>query len=161
MTRVDFYIVGADSKAPLQVACRLAEKAYQRGHPVHIHAADAGQASELDTLLWTFQPGSFVPHALADTAMPDRPAVTIGTEAPSDDLPMRTLNTNETAGVQAEDGAAVLINLSAEVPLFFSRFERVAEIVAGGDQARAHGRERYRFYRERGYQLDTHTLDKA
>ena len=52
----------------------------------------------------------------------------------------------------------MLINLGLAPPPFFSRFERLAEIV-GVDPADAEaGRERYRFYRERGYELRTHSL---
>ena len=52
----------------------------------------------------------------------------------------------------------MLINLHASPPPFFSRFERLAEIV-GIDEAEASAaRKRYRFYRERGYELRTHNL---
>ena len=44
------------------------------------------------------------------------------------------------------------------VPEFFSRFERVAELVENDEQQRHHGRERFRFYKERGYPLQTHNV---
>ena len=52
----------------------------------------------------------------------------------------------------------VLVNLTDTVPLFFSRFERVVELIGATDGERALGRERYRFYRDRGYPLQTHHL---
>ena len=52
----------------------------------------------------------------------------------------------------------VLINLSAEVPLIFSHFERVAEIIPEGEENRNSGRERFRFYRDRGYPLQSHNI---
>ena len=51
--------------------------------------------------------------------------------------------------------AAVLINLHAAPPPFFSRFERLAEIVGADEADAAAARERFRFYRERGYELRT------
>jgi len=48
--------------------------------------------------------------------------------------------------------AAVLINLQAEPPSFFSRFERLAEIRRTDQTDAAAGRARFRFYRERGYE---------
>jgi DNA polymerase-3 subunit chi len=48
----------------------------------------------------------------------------------------------------------VLINLSNEVPLFFSRFNWVFEYAYGDDEKKEKARERFRFYRERGYQLN-------
>ena len=52
----------------------------------------------------------------------------------------------------------VLINLKRDVPGFFSRFERVIEIVAGPEVQRNLARERFKFYRDRGYPLETHEL---
>jgi DNA polymerase-3 subunit chi len=54
---------------------------------------------------------------------------------------------------EPEADAEVLINLSAEVPYFFSRFETTYEVVHDEKQARAIARERYRYYQERGYPL--------
>lgn len=47
----------------------------------------------------------------------------------------------------------VLLNLSAEVPHFFSSFETTLEVVHSEAGTRDMGRERYRFYQERGYPL--------
>ena len=44
------------------------------------------------------------------------------------------------------------------MPEFFSRYERMIEIVDANLERRAQGRERYRFYRERGYQPSTHNI---
>ena len=140
MTRIDFYILaaGGDDRAPF--ACRLAEKAYTRGHRIYIHVADAAAAKRLDDLLWTFSDGSFLPHAVVDGGDPDP------------DTPVHI-------GFGPEPvGQDVLINLADETPLFFSRFERVAELVGGDEASRALARERYRFYRDRGYPLESHTI---
>jgi len=56
------------------------------------------------------------------------------------------------------DASQVLINLAADVPLFFSRFERVAELVNTDSTVRQQGRSRYSFYKERGYPLRTHEI---
>ena len=66
MTRVGFYVIQQAGEARrLQVAARLADKAFQRGHRIYIHARDQDQARALDTLLWGFRPSSFLPHGLA------------------------------------------------------------------------------------------------
>ena len=141
MTRIDFYITPeAHADARLATACRLADKAFRLGHRVYIHADSAQQCGALDDLLWTFRAGSFVPHAQADAADAADCAVLIGhREAPGgfDD---------------------VMVNLAAEVPPFFSRFERVAEVVVQHAEQAVDARERYRFYRDRGYTLNTHRL---
>jgi DNA polymerase IIIc chi subunit len=52
----------------------------------------------------------------------------------------------------------VLISLAPEVPTWFSRFTRIAELVGAAEDDKVRGRERFRFYRERGYPLETHNL---
>lgn len=142
MTRVDFYILGDGAKADRYLtACRLAEKAWGLGHKVHIHAASREEATRMDEKLWTFRDGSFVPHEIVAEGEPPC-SVTIGD------------------GWEPSGECEVLINLAPDVPPFFSRFERVAEIIDRDDPARQAGRERFRFYRDRGYDLNTHELDK-
>lgn len=140
MTKVDFYLLNGEASREL-VACRITEKAWRHGHRVYLLAPDKPGALELDELLWTFSQGSFVPHAVcqgeADTA--EHP-VLIG-----HDEPPTALND-------------VLISLAPQVPAWFSRFARVAELVGAAEHDKVLGRERYRFYRERGYPLDTHNL---
>lgn len=139
MTRVDFYIL-ADAR-PLgreRVACRLAEKAYQRDHKLYIHTASGAEARSLDELLWTFRQHSFIPHACFTNGETEPVLIGNGGEPPAD--------------------RSILVNLDAEVPLFFSRFERVMEIIDADPERRAQGRNRFRFYQDRGYPLQTHKL---
>lgn len=140
MTRIDFYILGdgAPQRRDL-TACRLAEKAFHEGLHVYLNAATPEHARELDELLWSFRDRSFVPHALVEDEDEDS-TVLIG------------------CGGEPRGAHDVLINLADGVPDCFSRFERVLEIVAGDGNARRAGRERYRFYRDRGYTLETHKL---
>jgi DNA polymerase-3 subunit chi len=146
MTRVDFYLLnndpagGRDTTALKDVAvCRLTNKAFLLGHRVYIHAADTEQAQRLDALLWTFSAGSFIPHAFAPDADDTLPVV-LGQDEPP----------------EAFDD--VLITLAPDVPAYFSRFRRVAEVVGDSDEDKRLARERFRFYRERGYELQTHHL---
>ncbi len=52
----------------------------------------------------------------------------------------------------------VLVNLAPEVPHFFSRFEKTLEIIDHDDTTKLLGRERYQFYRNRGYPLAHHDV---
>lgn len=143
MTRVDFYVLGANpGQSCEQVLCTLAGKAWRKGHRIYIHAPSADEARALDELLWTWRDISFLPHArVGDPLAPESPIlVGEGDSAPAD------------------AGDDVMINLAHPVPSFFSRFERVVEIVGGDDAARGKARERYRFYRDRGYTLNTHEV---
>ena len=142
MTRVDFYVSPNNAEdASLHLACRIVDKAWQQQQRVYIHAADAQQAGMLDDLLWQFRDGAFIPHCQSDSQLASETPILIGCET--------------TPAQPAE----VLINLGTEVPGFFSRFERVIEIVAGSEPSRAQARQRFKFYRERGYPLETHELN--
>lgn len=141
MTRVDFYILKEGTTGDrYQLACRVAEKARQAGRRVVIHTSSPEEARHMDRMLWTFNDQSFVPHGLLGEAEAELNPILIGDA--------------ETATEEHD----VLVNLAMQVPTFFSRFERLAECVDNDDAARTASRERYRFYRDRGYPLGLHDI---
>jgi DNA polymerase-3 subunit chi len=140
MTQVDFYILeGNGPRGRALFACRLADKVAGMGHKVFVQAESEGAARELDELMWTYSDRSFLPHCLAGQDPEAKVHIGHGAE-PGGDFHL-------------------LINMAAEVPGFFSRFERVAEVVDGDETRKAQGRERFRFYKDRGYPLKTNNLD--
>ncbi len=138
MTRVDFYILDDQTlDATLRFACRLGLKAYQQGKPVHIHVDDIDNANALDELMWDYPKHRFLPHEVVTSNTTPTSPIQISSEPP-----------------HHEEG--LLINLGLEVPRFFGRFDRVAEIVVG--ETKEQGRARYAHYRDRGYPLHHHEL---
>jgi DNA polymerase-3 subunit chi len=79
---------------------------------------------------------AFLPHCAADAALAAETPVLIARRIEE----------------VAQD--ACLLNLSDDVPPGFSRFEELVEIVSTDDAVRLPARERFRFYRERGYALE-------
>lgn len=140
-TRVDFYVLrSAEPGARLRFACRLAEKAYSLKQQVYLHTASSAEAAELDELLWTFRAGSFVPHELRESGRTSEAPVNIGCAA------------------NAEASAQLLVNLTAEIPAFFDQFPRVVEIIDATEACKRDGRERFRVYRDNGYEPETHQI---
>lgn len=139
MTRVDFHFNVPDK---LGYGCRLVRKVRQAGHRAVIYCADGQQLARLDQALWTFAPLSFVAHVPADDRLAARTPVLLTDRCC--DLPHHE----------------VLINLGSEPPEFFSRFERLVEVVATDEDDRAAGRTRFRFYKDRGYPLSTHEASR-
>ena len=139
MTRVDFYILpeqgGTD---PLAAAVRLCDKAVSAGHRLYL-TAGGGRLDALGDLLWVQRQGSFLSHEryLREPPVAPLPQVLLGEIEPPD-------------GWQD-----ILLTLQPEVPAWFSRFERVLEIVPGDADSRARCRTRFKFYRDRGYELKT------
>ncbi len=145
MTRIDFYILASNKPGVAErTACRLAEKAYGLKHAIYIHTGGQQQTTQLDKLLWTFRDGSFIPHQPHCPDELNNSPVIIGHETSPD--------------AELASHHQLLINLDQTVPSFFSRFERVAEIVGADEQQRNAARKRFKFYRERGYELQTHEL---
>ncbi|MCU5782029.1 DNA polymerase III subunit chi [Alcanivorax balearicus MACL04] len=138
MTEVLFYITEqAGTGVRDALAWRIAEKAWRQGRQIYVHCQDEAHARELDQQFWAQPASGFLPHALLG-------------ESPA---PM-VLGFGDDPGGHHD----VLINLAAAVPDFVTRFERAAEMITGDPQQREGGRERFRFYRERGFPLKTHNL---
>lgn len=140
MTSIDFYFNAQDR---LQVACRLAGKAAAQKKRMVIYAPEAETAGRIDRMLWTWPATGFVPHcALHDPLAPDTPVLIA-------------------ADAQTPSTCELLLNLGADCPPHFERFERLLEIVAADDAERQAGRGRYRFYLDRGYRISNHDLSAS
>ncbi len=137
MTKVDFYVLqGVASVAEReQFACRLVNKAFRQGHSVYINTDDQANCERLDELLWCEPVTGFIPHSVVDAA-----AVNIG------------------CGTDPGAHSQVLLNLAEKVPDFFSRFQRVVEIVVFEPRIRELTRANYKFYKDRGVPLNSHTI---
>ena len=142
MTRIDFYIIEQGSEEAIKTfICRLTEKAWSQNNSVYIHTMDEQHSTSFDDLLWTFSETCFIPHQIAKPHNSEK-IVLIGHETITE-LPHHH---------------DVLINLQHQAPSFFSQFERVAEIISNDETSKVKGRERYQFYRDRGYALETHKM---
>ena len=137
MTEIKFYHNAPDR---LAAACTITTKAVQRGMKVVVYAPDDAVARKYDALLWSQPTTAFVPHVSANSPLADRTPVII------------TRDLNLVAG---ED---VLLNLDSALPPDFDRFKMLVEIVPRDDEERARARQRWQFYKERGYPIVAHDL---
>lgn len=138
MTEVAFHFNMPDKTLYL---CRLLRKAAAQGVKVAVTGPQVA-LQELDEALWSFSRTDFVPHCSvdSDSAVLDASPIVLGCE-PS----------------QAPHHA-VLLNLDAQVPAGFERFERVIEVVGSSAQELADSRIRWKYYKQRGYALIRHDL---
>ena len=132
MTRIDFH-----SNVPDKIgyACRLIRKARTANCQVVVLANAA---------LWSFSELDFLPHVKADDALAASTPI--------------ILTDNDTAEVPHHQ---ILINLTNATPAHFARFERMFEVISSADDDKLAGRERYRFYQQRGYPLTHFVADKT
>lgn len=78
--RAEFVNLKQAGLAPERAAAVIAARHQAQGRRVLVLAADAGQAAQVDRLLWTLAPASFVPHALAGGPDQDQEPVLIAHE---------------------------------------------------------------------------------
>ncbi|MDO8305238.1 DNA polymerase III subunit chi [Herminiimonas sp.] len=133
MTRIDFH-----SNVPNKIAyaCRLVRKARNANFQVVILVRDEAQLVELDEALWTFSEQDFLPHVMLDDALAAQTPILL----------------TATQAMEAPHHQ-ILINLSDTPPDHFARFERMFEVVSSDEADKSSGRERYSYYKQRGYPL--------
>jgi DNA polymerase III subunit chi len=137
MTHIDFHILQDTSvEARWLYVCRFIEKVERLGHNILVVVDTEHEANELDDLLWSFKPESFIAHQIIGGDQDAKVEITF----------------TSAAGEHHD----VLINLSSQIPEYFSRFARLAEIVIQEPKILENTREHYRFYKQRGYPITQH-----
>ncbi len=151
MTEISFHFNAPDKVA---YACRLLRKAVNGGARVVV-AGEAQALGQLDAALWTFSALDFIPHCFdgAGAGMVAASPVVLGV------LPGK--GTQGAQGTQAAANAPhgqVLLNLGAQVPDGFERFQRLIDVVGTGEEDRQVARDRWKHYASRGYAITRHDL---
>jgi DNA polymerase-3 subunit chi len=137
MTKISFFHGARDR---LQAVAAWLGRAGSESRKVLVYVPAGESSEQLDRLLWTHQATGFTPHCRANDKLATETPIILAAEL---DAP-------------PHDGC--LLNLSDEIPPGFSRFQQLIEIISVKDEDRLPGRERFRFYRERGYPLENHDI---
>ena len=132
MTRVTFYSNVVDK--PL-ILFNLVQTAMKKRHSITVLSDSKTAASEISKALWQTEKTNFIPNVFASHPHVAETAVVIGWEQKE---------------LYQDD---ILINLIQEQPIVFSRFRQLIEIVGRDDEDKAAGRQRFKFYRDRGYDI--------
>lgn len=140
MPRADFYLIDKPRfrDDPLLLVCELARRAFAAEQPTLILARSPEQAEELDTKLWEFDEDAFLPHQLAgdeDDALTPILIVTPGVET---------------------DPRPLVVNLRDDCAP--GPFDRVLEVVSADEAERLGSRERWKRYREAGFEVTKHDM---
>ncbi len=133
MTQIFFYHNAGDRVA---AAAALIGKAFLQKKAMLVYAPDAEVANALDRELWMQPATGFIPHVRSDSPLaPQTPVLIAG----------------EISALEAPPQCDRLLNLADAVPPGFSRFTSLIEVVGQEAGQRLAGRERVRFYKDRGY----------
>ena len=137
MTRIDFYFNVANKQ---QLLADLVQGALNKRRHVTVLANDAGNAAEISASLWQQQAESFMPNVLVNHHSTPLNIVAL--------TPV-VIHWQDNALLQDD----MLVNLTDAEPIFFSRFTHLVELVSDGEQDKIAARARYKFYRDRGYEI--------
>lgn len=132
MTKIRFYTDVTDQVALMQ---HLVGQALSRQRQVTIYVPDQQQALQLSERLWQQEGESFCPNALADTTHATLTPVQLAWQPDQ---------------IRQDD---LLFNCQDTLPKFFSRFRHVFELVGTDESEKAAARQRWAFYRDRGYEI--------
>jgi len=144
MTPIDFHILqDASVEERWLYVCRFIEKVERLGHTILVVVDTLEEAQELDDLLWSFKPESFIAHQILGGDEEAKVEICYLLNAPVE---------HRDAGSHHD----VLINLSSQIPEYFSRFARLAEIVIQDPKILENTRNHYKFYKQRGYPITQH-----
>jgi len=139
MTRIEFFF---NVEHKLQKVADFSEKAIAKGRRLMILSDSAETSAHIEKFLWTYSALSFLPSCRADHPLAAETPVIIDHEVVND--PSYKLLHDD-----------VLINMQSDQPPFFSRFRRLIEIVGVDEADKAQARLRFKFYRDRGYEIRT------
>jgi DNA polymerase III subunit chi len=132
MTRIYFYFNVANKQ---QAIAKMVRAGIAKRRQITITVADAEAGTTLSAALWGASEDSFLPN------------VAVGSE--TTELTPVHLHWQD-APLYQDD---MLINMHVTEPTFFSRFRHLVELVGIDETDKEQARKRFKFYRDRGYEI--------
>ena len=129
MTYIDFYF-NVENK--FNKIHELTEREIVRKRKIFIHVDDLNGAKALSDFLYTASLASFFPHSIGHYEEMTPIHIDWDHKFVSDDF---------------------MINLKSEILPSFSRYLRLIEIVSQNEEDKKTARDRLKFYRDRGYEI--------
>ena len=143
MPNATFYIIKPDSQQAqsegfLDYVVFLAQHFAKQGAKVYINGESKAQAEQLAEHFWQVEPEHFIPHNLVGEGPKYATNIEIGHQ-----------------GVKPAWNRQLVINLAENETTFANKFAEVVDFVPCEQKAKQLARERYKIYRQAGYQLQT------
>ena len=142
MPEIDFYILSTTSKQDrYQFVCKLAEKIFRQKQKAFFLTPSIEDSENLDDLLWSFRPTSFIPHQIIQN----------NTHSLFDQL----LISNRDI---PDNWSGILVNLTQQLTPNIEKLTRIIEIIDNNEVCLTKGRQRYRHYKKMNLSPDTHKI---
>ncbi|MEC9247416.1 MAG: DNA polymerase III subunit chi [Pseudomonadota bacterium] len=139
MTRVDFFVWPMCNKLQHDVAvCYLIQSALRVERTISVLLDENDECKRFNSLLWTFEETSFLPHGIEDDNYPVK--LTINFDKCEEDT---------------------LVNLAKSCPTYPERFKRIIETAGHDEQTRADARKKFGTYKSLSIKVDHHKIENA
>ncbi len=143
MTTATFYIINPDSPQSTSQGFNdyvvyLCQHFSRQGAKVYVQCGDKKHAEQIDECFWQVEPSDFVAHNLVGEGPKYGTHIEIGY-----------------VGVRPSWNRQLVINLADNHTTFANAFAEVVDFVPCEENAKKLARERYKLYRQAGYQLQT------
>ncbi|HFQ5589313.1 TPA: DNA polymerase III subunit chi [Vibrio vulnificus] len=143
MQRATFYIVRentpqATPEGFAHYVVFLAHHFAKQGAKVYLNGESKRHAEQIAEYFWQVEPAQFVAHNLVGEGPKYATNIEIGHE-----------------GVKPSWNRQLVINLAKNETTFANKFAEVVDFVPCEEKAKQLARERYKIYRQAGYQLQT------
>lgn len=147
MANATFYIVPPDSTQAspegfAHYVLFLAQHFAKQGAKVYLNCNDKVHAEQIAERFWQVDPAQFIAHNLVGEGPKYATNIEIGYQA-----------------VKPSWNRQLVINLADNKTTFANKFAEVVDFVPCEEKAKQLARERYKIYRQAGYQLQTVNID--
>lgn len=147
MANATFYIVPPDSAQAspegfAHYVLFIAQHFAKQGAKVYLNCNDKVHAEQIAERFWQVDPAQFIAHNLVGEGPKYATNIEIGYQA-----------------VKPSWNRQLVINLADNKTTFANKFAEVVDFVPCEEKAKQLARERYKIYRQAGYQLQTVNID--
>ncbi len=143
MANATFYIIKPDSPQASSEGFEkyvlfLAHHFAKQGAKVYLHCTDKAQSEQIAEHFWQVEPEQFIAHNLVGEGPKYATSIEIGHQ-----------------DVKPSWNRQLVINVAENETTFANKFTEVVDFVPCEEKAKQLARERYKIYRQAGYQLQT------
>ena len=134
MAEISFYHVTQNDVE--KTAAKLLEKVLGAGLRAHVYVSDDARKEQVDTIFWTYQSASFLPHGTAEKGNPGDHPIFIASD------------------LKVQNGATILVPLDPIEVTDFSGYDRCLDLFDGkNDTFLDLARNRWKAYKKAGHSL--------
>ncbi|WP_070963146.1 DNA polymerase III subunit chi [Vibrio sonorensis] len=149
MSNATFYLIRPDSPEATPIGFDdyllfLTRHFVKQGAKLYLHCRDKAHAERVAELFWQVDPKQYMAHNLVGEGPKYATNIEIGYQ-----------------GVKPTWNRQIAINLADSSTTFANKFTEVVDFVPCEEKAKQQARERYKIYRQAGYNLQTIEIQHA